>query len=130
MQLEAVGRVSMGDLGLEIGGQVDDVDGVEGAFLWADTASDAEALRNEGDLGGRVDFDTQFARADDWARLFAFLSAFLRRVRIGKAQRGDILALGLHCHGEDARVSRGSIFVCGGVVGYLVRVDNGNTGLC
>jgi hypothetical protein len=36
--------------------------------------------------------------------------------------------LGLHCHGEDARVSRGSIFVCGGVVGYLVRVDNGNTG--
>jgi hypothetical protein len=67
----------MGDLSLEVGGQVDDVDGVEGAFLRADTASDAEALRDEGDFGGRVDFDAQFARADDWARLFAFLSAFL-----------------------------------------------------
>jgi hypothetical protein len=67
----------MGDLGLEVGGQVDDVDGVKGAFLGADTASDTEALRDEGDLGSIVDFDTQLARADDWTRLFAFLSAFL-----------------------------------------------------
>jgi hypothetical protein len=83
----------MGDLGLEIGGQVDDVDGVEGAFLWADTASDAEALRNEGDLGGRVDFDTQFARADDWARLFAFLSAFLglALVRVDNGNTGELV---------------------------------------
>jgi hypothetical protein len=57
VQLEAVGGVSMRDLRLEVGGQVDDVDGVEGAFLGADTAADAEALRDEGDLGGVVDFD-------------------------------------------------------------------------
>ncbi len=67
----------MGDLGLEVGGQVDDVDGVEGTFLGADTATDTQALRNEGDLGGRVDFDAQLARADDGTRLFAFLPAFL-----------------------------------------------------
>lgn len=44
MQLEAVGRVSMGDLGLEICWQIDDVDGTEGTFLWADTASNAKTL--------------------------------------------------------------------------------------
>jgi hypothetical protein len=57
VQLEAIRRVSMADLGLEVRGQVDDVDGVEGAFLRADTASDTEALGDEGDLGGAVDFD-------------------------------------------------------------------------
>lgn len=67
----------MGDLGLEVGGQVDDVDGVEGTFLGTDTASNAEALRDEGDFGGIVDFDAQLARADDGTRLFAFLPAFL-----------------------------------------------------
>jgi hypothetical protein len=84
----------MGDLGLEVGGQVDDVDGVEGAFLGADTASDAEALRDEGDLGGRVDFDTQLARTDDGARFLALLSTFLRRVSIRKARKKDGACLG------------------------------------
>jgi hypothetical protein len=78
VQLEAVGRVAVGDLGLEVGGQVDDVDGVEGAFLGADTASDTQALRDEGDLGLGRDFDAQLARADDGTRLLAFLPAFLR----------------------------------------------------
>jgi hypothetical protein len=67
----------MCDLGLEVGGQVDDVDGVEGAFFRADTASDAEALRYEGDLGRVGHFDAQLARADNGTRLLAFLSAFL-----------------------------------------------------
>jgi hypothetical protein len=69
----------VGDLGLEVGRQVDDVDRVEGTFLWADTASNAEAFGDEGDPRGRVDFDAQLARTDDWARLFTFLSAFLQR---------------------------------------------------
>lgn len=69
----------MGDLGLEVGGQVDDVDGVEGAFFRADTATDTQALRDEGDLGVGGDFDTQLACADDGTRLLAFLSAFLLR---------------------------------------------------
>lgn len=71
----------MSDLGLEVRGQVDDVDGVEGAFLGADTAPNAEALRDEGDLGHVVDLDAQLARADNRARLLAFLSAFLQHVR-------------------------------------------------
>ena len=78
VELEAVGRVSMGDLGLEVRGQVDDVDGVEGAFLRADTAADAEALRDEGDFGRVGDLDAQLARADNGTRLLAFLPAFLR----------------------------------------------------
>jgi hypothetical protein len=78
VQLEAVRRITMRDLGLEVGGQVDDVDGVEGAFLRADTATDAETLGDEGDFGCVVDFDTQLARADNWTRLLTFLSAFLR----------------------------------------------------
>lgn len=77
MELEAVCRVTMGDLGLEVRGQIDDVDGVEGTFLRADTTTDTQSLRDEGDLGCVVHLDTQLARADDGARLFAFLSAFL-----------------------------------------------------
>lgn len=41
MQLEAVGGVSVGDLSLQVGGQVDDVDGVKGALFGTDAASDA-----------------------------------------------------------------------------------------
>ena len=77
VKLEAVRRVSVGNLGFEVGGQVDDVDGVEGAFLRADTATDTQALRDEGDLGVGGDFDAQLARADNWTRLLAFLPAFL-----------------------------------------------------
>jgi hypothetical protein len=52
MQLEAVGRVSMSNLRLEVGGQIDDVDGIKGTFLRADTATDAEGLGDEGYAGG------------------------------------------------------------------------------
>lgn len=78
MQLEAVGGVAVSDLALEVGGQVDDVDSVERAFLWANTASDTEALRDEGDLGLGSDFDTELAGTDDRAGLLALLPAFLR----------------------------------------------------
>lgn len=50
MELEAVGRVSMGDMGFKVGWQIDDVDGTEGAFLGANTASNAEGFGNECDL--------------------------------------------------------------------------------
>lgn len=106
VQLEAVRRVSVGDLGLEVGGQVDDVDGVEGAFLRADTASNAEALRDEGDFGRVVDFDAQLARADDGTRLFAFLAAFLGRVSTGEARPRGGTCLGLALSSEHPHVSR------------------------
>lgn len=77
MKLETIRRVSMGDLSLEVRGQVDDVDSIERTLLGADTASYAQALGNEGDLGVGRDFDAQLAGADDGAGLFAFLSTFL-----------------------------------------------------
>lgn len=79
VQLEAVCRITVRDLSLEIGGQIDDVDGVKGTFLRANTASDAEALRDEGDLGLWCDFDTELARTDDGTRLLALLPTFLAR---------------------------------------------------
>jgi hypothetical protein len=77
MQLEAVRAVAVGYLRLEIGGQVDDVDGIEGTFLGTDAAADAETFRDEGDFAVGVDFDAEFAGADDGAGFLAFLSAFL-----------------------------------------------------
>jgi hypothetical protein len=81
VQLETVGRVSVGDLSLEVRGQVDNVDGIKRALLGANTASNAQALRDEGNLGGRVYLDAQLACAHDGTGLFAFLTTFLRIVR-------------------------------------------------
>lgn len=81
MQLEAVGRVTVGDLCLEVGRQVDNVDSAERTFLRADTATDTEALGDEGDLGLGCYFDTKLACADHRARLFAFLTTFLRKAQ-------------------------------------------------
>jgi hypothetical protein len=47
MQLEAVGAISVGNLALKVGGQVDDGDGVERALLGADTTTNAEGFGNE-----------------------------------------------------------------------------------
>jgi hypothetical protein len=77
MELEAVRGVAVGDLGFEVGRQVDDVDGIEGAFLWADTASDTEALGNEGNFGGWLDLNAQLACPHHGTRFLALLSAFL-----------------------------------------------------
>ena len=78
VKLEAVGGVTVCDLAFEVCGQVDNLDGVEGALLGADTASDTQALTDEGDLAGVVDFDTQLAGLDDGTRLLALLATFLR----------------------------------------------------
>ena len=77
VKLEGVGGVSVGDLRLEVGWQVDNVDGAEWALLWADTASNAEGLRDEGDFGGWINLDTEASRADDWTGLLALLATFL-----------------------------------------------------
>ena len=121
----------MGDLGLEVGGQVDDVDGVEGAFLRADTATDTQALRDEGDLGVGGDFDAQLARADYGTRLLAFLPAFLPSV---SARTGS----GGFSHSPSACTVMTNILTLAmpnfcawrGGAGYLVRVDDSDTGMC
>lgn len=77
MKLEAVGRVAVGDLGLEVGGQVDNVDSTERALLRADTATNTQTFGNESNLGGVVDFNAEFTGSDDGAGLFALLTTFL-----------------------------------------------------
>jgi hypothetical protein len=93
VQLEAVGGVAVGDLALEVCGQVDDLDCVEGALLGADTASDTQTLTDEGNLAGGVDLDTQLSGLDDGTRLLALLATFLRlalvRVDDGDTVRGE-----------------------------------------
>ena len=92
VQLEAVGGVTVCDLALEVCGQVDNLDGVEGALLGADTASDTQTLTDEGNLAGGVDLDTQLSGLDDGTRLLALLATFLRlalvRVDDGDTGRG------------------------------------------
>lgn len=75
-------------MAFQVGRQVDDVDGVEGAFLRADTATDTETLGDEGDLAGRVDFDAEFASFDDRAGFLAFLAALLGFAFVG-VDNGD-----------------------------------------
>ena len=115
VELEAVGRVAVGDLGLEVGGQVDDGNGAEGAFLGADAAADAERLRDEGEARLGRHLDAELTAADDGARLFAFLTAFLARDRVRfeltrsryralavrETRSGVRRTFGLHCrHGS------------------------------
>jgi hypothetical protein len=68
----------MSDFCLEIGRQIDDVDGAERAFLGTDTATDAETFGNKGDLGLWRNFNAELAGSNHRARLFALLTAFLK----------------------------------------------------
>lgn len=97
MQLEAVGTVSVGDLGFEVGRQIDNVDRIEGTFLGTDTTSYAQALRYEGDFARGVDFDAQLASAHHGAGLLAFLSAFLGLAFV-RVDDGDTVALSQKPH--------------------------------
>lgn len=78
VKLEAVGGVTVGDLGFQIGGQVDDVNGTERALLRANTTTNAQLLGDEGDLGLGSHFNTHLTRADHGARFLALLTTFFR----------------------------------------------------
>ena len=67
MQLETVRRVSMCNLRLQIGWQIDDVDSTERALLYADTTSNTKSLGDECDLRVRGDFDAELPSSHDWA---------------------------------------------------------------
>ena len=62
----------------EIFREIDDVDGFERALLNANTATDAETLRNPRYLGVLARLDAELASAYYRAKLFALLIAFLR----------------------------------------------------
>lgn len=84
MQLKTVGTITVGDLAFQIGRQVDDGDGVKGAFLRANTTSNAQRLRNEGEARLRRDFDAELSTADDRARLFTLLTTLSRTTLFGE----------------------------------------------
>lgn len=77
MNLEAVGRVAMCHLGLEVCRKINDVDGAKRAFLGTNSTADAEALRDEGNLGVRGDLNAELPATDDRAGLLTFLPTFL-----------------------------------------------------
>jgi hypothetical protein len=68
----------VGHLGLEVRRQIDDVNGTEGTFLRADTATNAQAFGDVGNFGLGSDFDAKLAGSDNGAGLLAFLTTFLR----------------------------------------------------
>lgn len=78
VELEGIGAISVGDLALEVGGQVDDGDGVEGALLGADATTDAERLGDEGEARRGSNLNAELATANDGAGLLAFLTALSR----------------------------------------------------
>lgn len=63
----------MSGVPLEVLGQIDNVDGLEGTFLHADTAPDAQWLGQVGDFGLGPDLDAELAEFHDGAGLFALL---------------------------------------------------------
>lgn len=67
----------MGDLRLQVGGQIDDMDCTKWTFLWANTTTNAQPFRDKRDFRVWCDFNAEFAGTDHWARLFAFLATFL-----------------------------------------------------
>lgn len=84
MKFEAVGRISMSDLGFQIRRQVDDVDRTKWAFLYANSTPDTEPLGNECDSRIRCDFNTKFAGSHNGAGFLAFLTTFLNNRHINR----------------------------------------------
>ena len=85
MEFEAVGRVPMRNLRLEVRREIDDVDGGKRTFFHADTTSNAKSLGDEGDLRFRGDLDAEFACPYHRARFLAFLATFLKNLQ-GRVQ--------------------------------------------
>jgi hypothetical protein len=77
VKLEGVGTVAMRSGGLEVLGQVDDLNGLEGALLHADTTTDAQLLGDGGELVLLGDFDAELAHLHHGARPLALLPTFL-----------------------------------------------------
>jgi hypothetical protein len=77
MELEAIGRVSVGNLRFEVRWQIDDVDRPKRTFLWANTASNAESLGDECNFGFRGYLDAEAPASNHGAGFLALLSAFL-----------------------------------------------------
>lgn len=67
MEFEAIRGITVGNLRLEVGRQIDDVDSAKWALLGADTTSYAEVLGYECNFRFGGDFDTEFTTANNRA---------------------------------------------------------------
>jgi hypothetical protein len=74
MKLEGIRTVTMSRLFCQVGGQVDDRNGIKRALLDAYAATDAKLLGNLGQFGRRFHVDAEFFLAILRAGLFAFLA--------------------------------------------------------
>lgn len=81
----------MGDMGFEIGRQIDDIDGIERTFFGTDTTSNAEGFGNESDLRFWGYFDAQTTTSHDRTGLLAFLSTFLRGPGLARNLRKEFM---------------------------------------
>ena len=96
MKLETVGAVSMSDLFREAFGQVDNLDGFEGATLDAQPTAEAHGFRYVADLGRSVYFNANFARFVNRACLLALLGALFRLALVGVDNRDSQLIVSVH----------------------------------
>mmetsp|Transcript_42128 Transcript_42128/g.70307 ORF Transcript_42128/g.70307 Transcript_42128/m.70307 type:complete len:203 (+) Transcript_42128:2289-2897(+) len=106
VKLERVGSVAMRRLFFKILGQVDDHNGFERTFLHADTTTDAQLFREEGNFVRRRHLDTELAYLHNRAALSAFVAALFRPTAIlgYNCDTGETvlhliigLLLGTHC---------------------------------
>lgn len=65
----------MCDLGFKICRQVDDLNSTKGTFFDTNTTTDTEVFRDESNLTGRSDLNTELTSSNNRACFSAFLSA-------------------------------------------------------
>jgi hypothetical protein len=78
VELESVRAIAVSRLLVQVLGQVDDGNGLEGALFRADSATDAQRLGDPSDLGILLSLDAQLPCAHHGAKLFALLLALFR----------------------------------------------------
>jgi hypothetical protein len=78
MQLEGVGSIAVGNLAFQVGGKVDDGNGIKRTFLGADTTTNAQRLGYKGKSRCRRDLNAELATAYDRAGLLALLATLAR----------------------------------------------------
>lgn len=95
MKFEGIFPKTMGGQLFQIFGDIDDANSIEGTFLDADAATDAEYLRNITDFRLRGDLNTDLIGLIDRTILFALLFAPFRFAFLGVDDGNSVLILHL-----------------------------------